>query len=72
MIVGLVGEAPLDTMVIKNIMLKKYPNLTFIELLKNKITGSSLENQKTKTELRIECKVFKSIRGKNREIASYW
>ena len=28
--VGLVGEAPLDTMVIKNIMLKKYPNLTFI------------------------------------------
>ena len=59
MIVGLVGEAPLDTMVIKNIMLKKYPNLTFIELLKNKITGSSLENQKTKTELRIECKVFK-------------
>lgn len=53
--VGLVGEAPADTQSIKNLLKKRYSSFDFIELLKNKITGSSLENQKTKTELRIEC-----------------
>ncbi|WP_312176872.1 DUF4276 family protein [Chryseobacterium sp.] len=53
--VGLVGEAPLDTLSIKYLLQKKYTHLSFIELLKNKVTGASLENQKTKTELRIEC-----------------
>lgn len=53
--IGLVGEAPLDTTAIKELLQKKYHNFEFVELLKNKITGSSLENQKTKTELRIEC-----------------
>jgi hypothetical protein len=53
--IGLVGEAPADTLSIKNLLSKKYKDLNFVELLKNKITGSSLENQKTKTELRIEC-----------------
>lgn len=53
--VGLVGEAPADTMAIGNLLKKKYSSFDFIELLKNKITGSSLENQKTKKELRIEC-----------------
>ncbi|CAI9678616.1 DUF4276 family protein [Elizabethkingia anophelis] len=57
--IGLVGEAPLDTLSIMRLMLKKYSNLTFVELLKNKITGASLENQKTKTELRIECLTHK-------------
>lgn len=53
--IGLIGEAPADTLSIKNLLSKKYKDFTFVELLKNKITGSSLENQKTKTELRIEC-----------------
>lgn len=53
--IGLVGEAPADTLPIKNLLSQKYKDFTFVELLKNKITGSSLENQKTKTELRIEC-----------------
>lgn len=53
--IGLVGEAPADTRSIKNLLKKRYKDFDFVELLKNKITGSSLENQKTKTELRIEC-----------------
>jgi hypothetical protein len=48
--IGLVGEAPLDTMSIKTILGKKYSNLEFVELLKNIITGSILENQTTKEE----------------------
>jgi hypothetical protein len=38
----LVGEAPADTLSIKNLLSKKYKDLNFVELLKNKITGSSL------------------------------
>lgn len=57
--IGLVGEAPADTLSIINLLSKKYNNFTYIELLKNKITGSSLDNQKTKTELRIECQLHK-------------
>ncbi|MFA7446557.1 MAG: DUF4276 family protein [Flavobacteriaceae bacterium] len=57
--VGLIGEAPLDTLAIKTLLLKKYPNLEFVELLKNKITGASLENQKTKTAIRLECSSHK-------------
>lgn len=53
--IGLIGEAPLDTLSIKCLLSKKFPNLEYIELLKNKFTGCSLENQKTKTEIRIEC-----------------
>jgi len=57
--IGLVGEAPQDTMAIKNLLQKRYIDFTFIELLKNKLTGALLENQKTKTELRIECSTHK-------------
>jgi len=57
--IGLVGEAPIDTMSLKTILLKRYSSLEFVELLKNKITGSSLDNKKTKTELSIECKFHK-------------
>jgi hypothetical protein len=57
--IGLVGEAPLDTLSIKYLLQKKYHHLSFVELLKNKITGASLENQKTKAELRIECMTHK-------------
>ena len=57
--IGLVGEAPLDTMSIKTILGKKYSNLEFVELLKNIITGSILENQTTKTKLRLECSIHR-------------
>ena len=53
--IGLVGEAPNDTKSIENLLKKKYTDLEFIELLKNKYTGSALENRSTKTALRIEC-----------------
>lgn len=53
--VGLLGEAPNDTKSIENLLKDKYSDLEFVELLKNKFRGSGLENQKTKTELRIEC-----------------
>ena len=57
--IGLVGEAPLDTMSIKTILGKKDSNLEFVELLKNIITGSILENQTTKTKLRLECSIHR-------------
>ena len=57
--IGLIGEAPADTQSVINLLKKKYPSFNYIELLKNKITGSSLDNQKTKTELRIECQFEK-------------
>ncbi|MGG5506228.1 MULTISPECIES: hypothetical protein [unclassified Myroides] len=53
--IGLVGEAPNDTKSIENILKKKYIDLEFVELLKNKFTGASLENKGAKTALRIEC-----------------
>lgn len=56
--VGLVGEAPTDTKSIEVLLSKKYQNITFVELLKN-INGANLENQKTKSRLRIECQTHK-------------
>ena len=53
--IGLVGEAPNDTKSIENILKKNYGDLEFVELLKNKFTGASLENKGAKTALRIEC-----------------
>lgn len=51
--IGLVGEAPNDTQSIKNLLIKKYPDLDFFFMLQ-RINGSSLDSQKTKRFLRIE------------------
>jgi hypothetical protein len=43
--IGLVGEAPNDTMAIQNLLSKQYQDLDFVTLL-NRINGSMLDNQK--------------------------
>lgn len=53
--IGLVGEAPNDTKSVENLLKKRYKDFEFIELLKNKFTGASLENKSAKVALRIEC-----------------
>jgi len=53
MIVGLVGEAPNDTQSIKNLLEKNFHECDFKFLLNN-ITGSQLDEQKTKHLLRKE------------------
>jgi hypothetical protein len=53
MTIGLIGEAPNDTSSIKNLLSRKYTDITFKTLLNN-IHGSQLDNQKTKHLLRKE------------------
>lgn len=58
MLVALVGEAPNDTLSIKNILGKVYQNITFESFLDD-IHGSQIESQKTKRFLRIEYELKK-------------
>lgn len=58
--IGLVGEAPSDTLSIKNLLEKRYSamNIEFFSMLQI-INGSSLDSQKTKRFLRIEYEIQK-------------
>lgn len=58
--IGLVGEAPSDTISIKNLLEKKYSKekYEFFSMLKI-INGSNLDSQKTKRFLRIEYEIQK-------------
>lgn len=51
--IGLVGEAPNDVQSIKNLLIKKYGKYEFIFMLQ-RINGSQLDSQKTKSILRKE------------------
>ena len=55
MIIGLVGEAPNDTLSVKNLLVNRFPEnkYTYITLL-NRVNGDNLEYQKIKRWLRIE------------------
>lgn len=58
--IGLIGEAPNDTLAIKNLLSSKYDNekYEFINMLDH-IHGSQLDNQKTKRLLRVEYEIKK-------------
>lgn len=58
--IGLVGEAPNDTLAMRNLLLKRYSELEyeFIDMLDN-IPGSLLDHQKTKRLLRLEYQIKK-------------
>ena len=53
--IGLVGEAPNDTVAMKNLLHKRYDasRFEFVDMLEN-IPGSLLDHQKTKRLLRLE------------------
>jgi len=51
--IGLVGEAPNDTLSIQNILIKKFSDFDYVFML-DRINGSNLDSQKTKRFLRIE------------------
>jgi hypothetical protein len=52
--IGLVGEAPNDTMSIQNLLGKRYSDGFEFVFLLNNISGSNLDNQKTSRLLRLE------------------
>lgn len=56
--IGLVGEAPNDTLSIKNLLEKRYTDFEFVSMLQI-INGSNLDSQKTKRFLRIEYQLQK-------------